>query len=177
LVFAGKLADGETVCELECMKHDTGKPIAAIRMRRNLDEVIAPPRLPDGVHFCAFDPARAPHVHELLALAYAQGGGSVGAYAEWWRALVSDAEFDPSLCLLACDANGALAGVAQCWTSAFVKDLAVHPRWRRRGVGRALLLQAFAVFKHRGAHAVDLKVEAGNDAAVALYQNVGMRAV
>ena len=27
----------------------------------------------------------------------------------------------------------------QCWTSAFVKDLAVHPRARKQGVGRALM--------------------------------------
>ena len=57
---------------------------------------------------------------------------------------------------------GALAGVAQCWTGAFLKDLAVRPDMRRHGLGRALLHHCFAVFRRRGAPAVDLKVEAEN---------------
>ena len=73
------------------------------------------------------------------------------------------------------DGNG-IAGVAQCWTSAFVKDLAVRPRLRRRGLGSALLLQAFRTFRERGAAFVDLKVVADNlSGALRLYRSHGMR--
>ena len=55
-----------------------------------------------------------------------------------------------------------LAGAALCWTSAFLKDLAVRPDMRRLGIGENLLRQVFRHFRVRGAAAVDLKVETGN---------------
>ena len=78
---------------------------------------------------------------------------------------------------LARDGTGRLAGVAQCWTSGFVKDLAVARDWRRRGLGRALMLRVFAAFAERGAPSVDLKVRAGNTAGRAFYDALGMRKV
>ncbi len=151
------------------------EPPRVRRMRRDLREPIDPPAWPAGTEVQFFLPGHALEVHALLMLAYESGGGSVAPFSVWWPALASDTEFDPALCILAQDAGGRTVGVAQCWTSAFVKDLAVHPGWRRRGLGRALLLHAFSVFKQRGAETVDLKVEAGNLAAVRLYRNVRMR--
>ena len=62
-------------------------------------------------------------------------------------------------------------------TSAFVKDIVVHESWRRRGLGEALLLEAFRTFERRGASHVGLKVQAGNASAIALYERVGMMPV
>jgi ribosomal protein S18 acetylase RimI-like enzyme len=159
------------------MSCDMAKSPGVLRLRRTLHHADEAPILPRGVRFCAFDPSQASCAHALLELAYAPGEGSIGEFADWWSSLSSDTEFDESLCFLACDANSCLIGVAQCWTSAFVKDLAVHPLWRRRGLGRALLLRTFAAFKQRGARAVDLKVQSDNVAARALYLSVGMRPV
>ncbi|MBZ9962379.1 GNAT family N-acetyltransferase [Mesorhizobium sp. BR1-1-2] len=65
-----------------------------------------------------------------------------------------------------------------CWTSAFVRDLAVHPQARGRGIGEALMWHAFAVFRERGAPHVDLKTNTvKNAAAVRLYQRLGMSSV
>jgi ribosomal protein S18 acetylase RimI-like enzyme len=130
---------------------------------------------PEGVRLLGFTPGQAAEVHAVLTLAYSQGGGSVPPYSEWWPALATDAEFDPTLLFVARDIACRVVGVAQCWASAFIKDLAVHPEWRRRGLGRALLLHAFGVFKSRGATTVSLKVEADNPSgAMRLYQSVGM---
>jgi ribosomal protein S18 acetylase RimI-like enzyme len=53
--------------------------------------------------------------------------------------------------------------------------LVVHPRYRRRGIGRALLLHIFSVFQRRGFPAVDLKVLINNrSGAVQLYESLGM---
>lgn len=126
-----------------------------------------------------FEPERhARMVHATLVAAYAQGGGYVEPYAIWWPSLRDDAEYDPALCLVAEDEQGEVAGVAQCWTSAFVKDLAVRAHFRRRGVGSALLLEAFRVFRERGAAFVDLKVDSNNPSgAVRFYRSHGMREV
>jgi ribosomal protein S18 acetylase RimI-like enzyme len=114
-------------------------------------------------------------VHRLLRAAYRNGGGEIADFAVWWAQLRSDEEYHPELVFVAVDRGGQVAGVAQCWTSAFVKDLAVDQAWRRRGLATALLLHAFEVFWGRGADAVDLKVEADNPSgAERLYRRLGM---
>lgn len=154
-------------------------PNAILRLRRDLSDPLPAPVWPEGVRLTAFAPERhAQAVHALLVTAYARGGGSVDAFDAWWPSLETDAEYDPALCLVAEDDDGRVVGVAQCWTSAFIKDLAVAPAWRRRGLGSALLLEAFRRFRERGAAHVDLKVEADNPSgAVRLYRAYGMRDV
>jgi ribosomal protein S18 acetylase RimI-like enzyme len=56
----------------------------------------------------------------------------------------------------------------------YISTLAVARSERRRGLGRALLLHAFADLKLAGAHALTLGVEAENDSALGLYRSVGM---
>jgi ribosomal protein S18 acetylase RimI-like enzyme len=58
-----------------------------------------------------------------------------------------------------------------------MKDLAVHPRARRRGVGRALMLAAFNAFAARGARRVDPEVCEENTAAIALCHSIRMQTV
>jgi ribosomal protein S18 acetylase RimI-like enzyme len=144
-----------------------------IRMRRDMSQPVAVPVWPDGVALKVFTPADAPAVHTLLQLAYENGGGGVGPFDEWWTALQADSQYDPALCFTAY-ADETLVGVAQCWTSAFVKDLCVHPAWQHRGIGRALLLMAFRIFRGRGARTVDLKVQADNEVAIRVYQYLAM---
>jgi ribosomal protein S18 acetylase RimI-like enzyme len=144
-------------------------------MRRVLDAPVPAPAWPDGVCLSSFTPDQAQDAHALLVRCYEHGGGTVGAFDEWWPALLADPEFDSALCFVARRIEGDMVGIAQCWTSAFVKDLVVHPSWRRRGVGEALLLHAFGLFRARGAKFVDLKVLDDNPSgAYRLYSRVGM---
>jgi len=158
----------------------TNSPTAptVLRMRRVLDGSPLPaPEWPAGFRLVPFDPAVHPlPAHRLLVQAYAQGGGSVADFDGWWNALRTDEEYDPNLCFVAVsEAEGAVVGFAQCWTSAFVKDIAVSPGLRRQGLGRALLREVFRAFQDRGAGSVDLKVEADNPSgAVRFYQAMGM---
>ena len=60
----------------------------------------------------------------------------------------------------------------------FVNGLAVRPAWRRRGLGLALLRQAFTWFWERGERRVGLGVDTANPTdASRLYERAGMRAV
>lgn len=147
-----------------------------LRMRVELPGLPGEPAWPDGVVLRTFEPGDARALHALLVHAYRRGGGVVAPFAEWFPRMTGDEEFDPELWFLA-QAGGELAGAALCWTSAFVKDLVVHESWRRRGLGEALLRHVLAVFAARGAPAVELKVDAGNAAALGLYERLGLRVV
>ena len=148
------------------------------RLRRDLTEAIIPPTCPTGYRMRIFAAGDAPTVHRLLEAGYAQGGGQVGAFEQWWPSLRDDDEFALDLCFLAVNERQNIVGVAQCWTSAFIKDLVVHPLARRRGIAEALLRTVFLEFRHRGAKRVDLKVQVDNPTgAVRLYKKLGMREV
>jgi ribosomal protein S18 acetylase RimI-like enzyme len=150
-----------------------------LRMRRSLADPIPEPVWPAEITLVPFDPDRhAARIHALLVAAYAQGGGYVEPFAIWWPSLSQDAEYDPTLCFVAADGEGEIIGVAQCWTGAFVKDLAVAPSARRQGLGAALLCQAFRVFRERGAVSLYLKVDANNPSgALRLYRSLGFQEV
>ena len=148
------------------------------RLRRDLTEAVVVPACPAGYRVRTFAADDAPAVHRLLEVGYAQGGGQVGAFEAWWPGLRDDDEFAADLCFLAVDARQDIIGVAQCWTSAFIKDLVVHPLARRRGIATALLSRVFWEFQRRGATHVDLKVQLDNPTgAVRLYKELGMREV
>jgi ribosomal protein S18 acetylase RimI-like enzyme len=147
-----------------------------LRMRRMLNIPFASPAWSDDIHLVDFNPDLAKKVHDLLTLGYKDGGGSVPLFSEWWSDLVSDDEFDPSLCFIVSDYEG-IVGVAQVWTSAFVKDFVIHPRRRKQGIGKLLLLHTFCVFRERGAQALDLKVRGNNPSAISFYLGMGMEVV
>lgn len=152
--------------------------IKVYRLRKDLSEPIRPVIWPAGFTNARFRPEHhADPVYGLLKEGYSQGGGRVADRQTWWQALSRDAEYDPDLIFLATDIDDEVKGVAQCWTSAFVKDLVVAPDMRRRGVATGLLNLVFDHFRRRGSPFVDLKVDAGNAPALAFYQAEGMKVV
>ncbi|AZF25146.1 N-acetyltransferase [Pseudomonas sp. R2-60-08W] len=145
-------------------------------LRRDLTGSLPAPQWPANTQLDHYRDELAPAIHAVLRMTQDQGGGRVASLEQWCRQFVTDAEFDPTLCLVASNAEGIL-GVAQCWTSAFIKNLSIHPCAQGQGLGRALLLHAFHVFKQRGEPYVDLKVLESNLRARQLYESAGMRFV
>jgi len=144
-----------------------------IRLRKILDDALAAPHWPEGFVMRVFEHRDAQALHALLEEVFDDGAD--GPFDEWWPRIAGDAEFDPALCFLAIDGKGRLAGAALCWTTGFVKDLAVHPEARRQGLGEALMRHVFLVFRERGADHVDLKTNTvENTAAFRLYERLGM---
>ncbi|MCM2364089.1 N-acetyltransferase [Pseudomonas sp. SR18] len=142
-------------------------------LRRDLTAGLPAPQWPAGTVLDHYRADLAPAIHAVLSMTQEQGGGRVASLDEWRQQFVTDAEFDPSLCLVASNADGIL-GVAQCWTSAFIKNVSIHPCAQGQGLGRALLLHTFQVFKQRGEPYVDLKVLESNLRARHLYESAGM---
>ena len=151
-----------------------------LRMRRDLSGPVEAPAWPPGVTVRTLDakPDRkeAKAAHSVLEAGFWEGGGGAPIFPRWWKALRKDSEFDPALVFIAYEGKD-VVGMAQCWTSAFIKDIAVHPRARRHGIGRALTLTTFEAFKKRGAVHVDLKVREENETAQRLYTSLRMRIV
>jgi ribosomal protein S18 acetylase RimI-like enzyme len=142
-------------------------------MRRNLSKVVPVITWPQGIVLSPYRSELAEAVHRLMEQGYHEGGGRVPALQVWQQRFETDPEYDPALCFIALDADG-IVGVCQCWTSAYIKNLVVHPRAQGQGLGRALLLQAFNVFQQRREGFVDLKVLEDNLRAQRLYESAGM---
>ncbi|MGL5998653.1 MAG: GNAT family N-acetyltransferase [Pseudomonas proteolytica] len=142
-------------------------------LRRDLTKSLPAPQWPADTRLDHYRDELAPAIHAVLRMTQAQGGGQVPNLKSWQQQFITDAEFDPTLCLVASNADGIL-GVAQCWTSAFIKHLCIHPCAQGQGLGRALLLHSFQVFKQRGEPYVDLKVLESNQRARQLYESAGM---
>ena len=70
--------------------------------------------------------------------------------------------------------SGRFAGVCLNWSTGWVKDLAVRPEWRRRGLGEALLRHSFRELFRRGVRRIGLKVDSNNGTgAPRLYERLG----
>jgi mycothiol synthase len=149
------------------------------RMRVGLAGAPLPPA---GVQVRPFDQERDDEaVYLLVQDAFAQIEGNVAQTLDSWRAAkIARRGWDPALWLLTENEHG-LAGVALCerWEGGigFVDSLAVAERARGKGLGRALLLHAFAALRDDGLEVAELSVQGENAGAARLYESVGMRSV
>jgi mycothiol synthase len=137
---------------------------------------VAEPPSPAGIEVRTFRVDDAAPVKELLDEAYAaEPEHRPVPFDEWRRVMLDDPSFDPDVWFLA-ESAGRLAAAALNWKEGYVKDLVVHPAWRRRGLGETLLRRTFRVFGDRGVSRVSLKVLSNNPTqAWRLYERVGMR--
>jgi len=90
--------------------------------------------------------------------------------------------FDPSLWFLACEGNEVAGVVLNVFdkgsNTGWVDHLSVRQAWRKRGIGKALLLHSFAEFYRRGIHRIKLSVDSKSlTNAPHLYESVGMQTV
>lgn len=77
---------------------------------------------------------------------------------------------------LVAKAGDQVVGYGGMWIlvdEAHVTNIAVHPDWRRRGIGERLLKQLMAEAKERGADRMTLEVRKSNWSARYLYEKLG----
>ena len=153
------------------------------RMRRELDTASPDPVWPPAVTVRTFDRGQdARPVHELITTSFREiGGQHERTFQEWSGFLLDTERYDPELYLVA-EADGALVGAALSQPIGedygFVRQLAVAPSQRGRGLGLALLHECFRRHAARGLPATVLGVDAGNPTgALRLYEKAGMRVV
>jgi ribosomal-protein-alanine N-acetyltransferase len=74
------------------------------------------------------------------------------------------------------DVDGQVAAMLVLWfivDEAHIATIAVHPDFRRQGLGEQILLHALRSVQEEGARRAFLEVRAGNSAAQAMYKKYG----
>ncbi len=153
-------------------------------MRIELEAPPPMPEIPPDIEIRSFDPAKEAHaVYATLVGAFEDHWGHGFPSFELWRHHTIDggSRFAPELWFVAHEGDE-VVGVAACFggsprdpDAAEVDDLGVRRKWRRRGIGRALLLTAFAEFHRRGLRRAELGVDSESlTGATRLYERAGM---
>jgi mycothiol synthase len=154
----------------------------SLRMRIDLGEPTQTPVWPEGIDVRSFRAGDERAFYETQQETFEDTWEPVGAtFEEWSHWLLEAAWFDPELWLLAL-AGDEPAGFAICHArggdpqAASIRLLGVRRPWRRRGLGRALLLHSFAVLREHGFRRAGLGVDAESPTgAHTLYESAGMR--
>jgi ribosomal protein S18 acetylase RimI-like enzyme len=149
-------------------------------MRIALDAPPPAPAWPDGLRVVPFDPDRdAREFHVAQEEAFADHWETTPrGFEEWAKSHLESERFDPSLWCVVRAGNEIAAGTictGDTYGGGFVHALFTRRPWRKRGVGAALLGDAFGRFWERGERSVGLGVDAANDTgAFRLYERAGM---
>lgn len=153
------------------------------RMRIELDDDTPAAAWPSGVTVRDFERGRDDRaVHELIQTSFREiGGQHERTFEDWSRFLLDTERFDASLYLVALAGDevvGAALSQPMGEDYGFVRQLAVAPSQRGRGLGLALLHECFRRHSARGFPATVLGVDTGNPTgALRLYEKAGMRVV
>ena len=150
------------------------------RMMIDLEGEAPPPTAPTGFAIRTYNPgADDEALHAMHQAAFAEHWEFVPEpLGEWlaWRQTRND--YDPELWQLALRGEE-IAGAALCfgWRDrGWVLDLAVAERWRKQGLGLALLRAGFHQLSRRGFQHIGLEVDSENETgATRLYERAGMR--
>jgi mycothiol synthase len=153
------------------------------RMRIELDREPSEPRWPEGLTLRTATPDDPEAVYEAHQESFEDHWEHTRMPFEEWQHWLMREGFDPTLWFVVED-GGEVAAIELCREHegearlGWVSVLGVRKRWRRRGLGRALLLHAFHEFRGRGFHAAALGVDAESlTGANRLYESTGMRVV
>jgi mycothiol synthase len=150
------------------------------RMEIDMEEVPPAPEWPEGISIRTMQPGEERAVYELDEEAFQDHWGHMPTTFEDWEYWnVKRSTFDPSLWFLAVE-DDTLAGGAFCSYDkelglGWIGTLAVRRPWRRKGLGMALLHQAFGEFYRRDIRKAGLGVDSQNlTGATRLYERAGM---
>jgi ribosomal protein S18 acetylase RimI-like enzyme len=168
----------ESVVAARGYRHDG----SSLTMEIELRERPPAPNVPSGIDVRPYREQDAELVIAAMNDAFSENPPWRPVTSESFRSVYAGSRFaDPTLWRLAWDA-GTLAGCVlpdpsrgADMTLGWVRILAVRARWRRRGLGEALLRTAFRDHFDRGLRRVGLGVDSDNPTgAVSLYDRIGM---
>ena len=151
-----------------------------VNLVRSISDPLDAPALPAGFQFRT---SRGPEDAQLRSAASHGAFGSTRPFEEYWpRTLrfMQSPIYVPEHELFVVAPNGEVASYCIFWTDPLNKlghfePVGTHPNYQRLGLGKSLMLEAMRRLKSEGMTSVDLCTNDGNDAAIGLYESVGMR--
>jgi len=154
------------------------------RMAIDLNGLKPEAQWPDGISVRGFRDGEGHAVYEVHMETFEDSWEHTRQpYEEWTHWSLERPGFHPELWLLA-TAEEEIAGIALCRVddtdpqTGWVSILGVRRPWRRQGLGRALLLEAFRRLAALGCTRAVLGVDASSlTGANKLYENVGMKVI
>lgn len=146
-----------------------------------LGDDLAPPVLPDGITFRDYRPgADDAEIHRLVEDAFGEWElRDPTAFEDWATLTIRRESFEPwHMILAAGEATEELVGMAYLIDYAgheegWIQQLATKATHRHRGIARALLHRAFAIYRDRGKTVAELNTDS-RTGALCLYEKVGM---
>lgn len=155
---------------------------SSARMEISLEQPVPTPSWPDGIEVRTMREGEERAVYGVHQETFEDVWEPMRrSYEDWAHWHLEPPRFAPDFWFLA-RAGDEICGVAMCHPHPTVPELGwvgvlgVRRRFRGRGVGRALLLQAFGAFRARGLTRAGLGVDAESPTgAFTLYEAVGMR--
>jgi mycothiol synthase len=151
--------------------------------RPTLDD-IAEPMLPEGLEIRTVGTDQLKQLWDADVEAFLDHWGGFDGSDERFEQWKKDPKFDPSLFVVAWDgdeiAGGVINQINEAENTAFnrkrgwLMSVFVRRRWRRRGLGRAVVLRSLQVFRDLGMTSAGLGVDADNPTgALGLYTGTG----
>ncbi len=152
-----------------------------LRMVRDLTQPLPEPRFPEGFTLRALDPVN--ELEDWIQLDR-ETLDQVAPALDRWRRARFDLDYDCTRDLVAVDRAGKLAAMCYCSIPSFetsrceikegrTEPIAVAAAYRRRGLGRAMVLSGLHLLKQRGMDQVLLTTESDNLQAHRLYESLG----
>lgn len=152
-------------------------------LRAELHEPPLPSVWPDGLCVSPFDPEHDAHeFHAANQEAFADHWDHTPLdFNAWSEQTLQSARFDDSLWCVVRDGRQIVAGTictSDTYGGGWIEALFTRRSWRGKGVGTALLHDAFRRFWERGEHSVGLGVDTANETgAFRIYERAGMTPV
>ena len=163
------------------LAQDRGHELVRYFWRMEIDLASGAPELaqPEGVTIRAYRPGDDDEgLHAAHQEAFAEHWEFTPEPLDEWRKRRGRSDYHPDLWWLAMDGDE-VAGAVLCFGErhfGWVLDLFVVPRFRRRGLGLALLESGFHGLRERGHTHAGLEVDSENETgATRLYERAGMR--
>lgn len=156
------------------------------KMQRDLTTGAVPaPDVPAGLAIRTVADGVDPRkIHAALNEAFSDHWGFIPGsytYEQFEKWMLGDSHYDPTLFYAVMDGDE-VAAIGLCFQRThddadlgWVEDLGVRRAWRKRGLGLALLHQAFGEMQRRGVPRAGLEVDSQNlTGALRLYERAGM---
>jgi mycothiol synthase len=183
VIHAGALADEPRVSAL--LSSRGYREVRRFELRRvDFAREPAPPRVVEGISVCGFRPEEARQLYQAHVESFADHWGEgEETYEDFRHHHLDTPEYDAGLWFVAWDGDelagyvGAHEKSREDPSRGYIALLGVRRQYRRRGLGEALLLQAFGALHARGRRGADLHVDTDSlTGATRLYARVGMTA-